>query len=42
MLKSLRDQFAFNPAARMSIKVQREKPKAESAILKAMSRTKTA
>lgn len=41
MLKSLRDQFAFNPAARMSIKVQREKPKAESAILKAMSRTKS-
>lgn len=42
MLKSLRDQFAFSPAARMSIKVQREKPKAESAILKAMTRTKTA
>ena len=42
LLKSLRDQFAFSPAARMSIKVSREKPKAESAILKAMTRTKTA
>jgi len=42
ILKPLMEQFAFTPKARMSIKVQREKPKAESAILKAMSRSKTA
>jgi len=40
-MKRLYAEFGFTPRARMSIKVQREKPKAESAILKAMARTKS-
>ena len=42
ILKPLMEQFAFTPKSRMTIKVNKEKPKAESAILKAMTRTKTA
>ena len=37
VIKPLMEQFAFTPRARMSIKVKDTKPKAESAILKAIN-----